>query len=152
MATRSNDKAPIYRSMLTGIGLLALSIGGVMAAEPAADGRSPQFRQCVQGSGGVTAAMQNCMAGEYRRLDRALNVAYREALRRLPSNAARSRLRDLQRTWLKTRWDICIEEVARSGMAGGSGGQLVEAGCRLRVVSDRAQWLREYPQPMPYGR
>ncbi len=96
--------------------------------------------------------MQTCMAGEYRRLDRALNAAYRDALRRLPSNAARSRLRDLQRTWLKTRWDICADEVARSGMAGGSGGQLVEASCRLRVVSDRTQWLREYPQPMPYGR
>jgi len=96
--------------------------------------------------------MQTCMAGEYRRLDLALNVAYRDALRRLPSNAARSRLRDLQRTWLKTRWDICADEVARSGMAGGSGGQLVEASCRLSVVSERTQWLRTYPQPKPHGR
>ncbi|MBJ7438565.1 MAG: DUF1311 domain-containing protein [Sphingopyxis sp.] len=92
------------------------------------------------------------MASEYRRLDRALNLAYRDALRRLPGDAARSRLRAFQRTWLKTRSDICTEEVVRSGMAGGSGGQLVEASCRLRILSERTQWLREYPQPIPYGR
>ena len=136
----------------TAIALLAASSGGLSAAEPPAPDRSPEFRQCVRDSAGVTAAMQNCLAGEYRRLDRALNAAYRDALSRLPGNAARSRLRDLQRTWLKTRWDICADEVARSGMAGGSGGQLVEASCRLGVVSKRTQWLRGYPQPMSHGR
>lgn len=142
----------IRRPVAIAMAILIASNSGLSAAEPPAADRSPEFRQCVRDSAGVTAAMQTCMAGEYRRLDRALNAAYRDALRRLPSNAARSRLRDLQRTWLKTRWDICADEVARSGMAGGSGGQLVEASCRLRVVSDRTQWLREYPQPMPYGR
>ena len=152
MATRFKGEVPTYRSMLTGIALFALGIGGVMATEPAADDRSPQFRECVLGSGGVTAAMQDCMAGEYRRLDSALNMAYRDALRRLPSDAARSQLRALQRAWLKSRWDICNVEVTQSGMAGGSGGQLVEASCRLRVVSERTQWLRTYPQATPYGR
>lgn len=134
------------------VAFLAASSGVLSAAEPPAADRSPEFRQCVRDSAGVTAAMQNCLAGEYRRLDRALNAAYRDALSRLPGNAARSRLRDLQRTWLKTRWDICADEVARSGMAGGSGGQLVEASCRLGVVSKRTHWLRAYPQPMSYGR
>lgn len=152
MARRERTYPPVRHSLLAAVGLLAMNSHDLSAAEPSIADRSPEFRQCVSGSGGVTSTMQACMAIEYRRLDRLLNRAYRDALRRLPSDAARSRLRGLQRTWLETRWNICTDEVARSGMAGGSGGQLVEASCRLRVAADRTQWLREYPQPIPNGR
>lgn len=155
MAPCSHHKATASRSMLAAAGLLMLvmpGIGGVRATDAAALDRSPEFRQCITDSGGVTAAMQDCMGNEYRRLDRALNMAYRGALRRLPSDTARSRLRALQRTWLKNRWDVCTDEVAGSGMGGGSGGLVVEGNCRLRIVADRTQWLRDYPQPLPYGR
>ncbi|WP_428628088.1 lysozyme inhibitor LprI family protein [Sphingopyxis sp.] len=152
MAKLRSGYGPFGRSTFAVAGLVAAGIGGLSATEPAAADRSPEFRQCVRGSGGVTAAMQDCMADEYRRLDRALNRSYRDALRRLPSDAARSQLQASQRTWLKTRGNICDDELARSGMAGGSGGQLVEASCRLRILSDRTQWLRAYPQPIPQGR
>lgn len=155
MAPCSHHKAAASRSMVAAAGLfmfVLLGIGGVRATDAAASDRSPEFRQCIRDSGGVTAAMQDCIGGEYRLLDQALNMAYRGALRRLPSDTARSRLRALQGTWLKNRWDVCADEVARSGMAGGSGGLLVEGNCRLRIVADRTQWLRDYPQPLPYGR
>lgn len=89
--------------LLAVAGLLAASAGSVAAAQPAAEDRSPAFRQCVRDSGGVTAAMRTCMADEYRRLDKVLNAAYRGALRRLQNDAARVRLRDAQRAWLKDR-------------------------------------------------
>ena len=152
MARLRHRYGAIRRPVATAMALLTASNSGLSAAEPPAADRSPEFRQFVRDSAGVTGAMQTCMAGEYRRLDRALNMAYRDALRRLPSDAARSQLRALQRAWLKSRWDICNVEVTQSGMAGGSGGQLVEASCRLRVVSVRTQWLRTYPQATPYGR
>lgn len=155
MAPCSHRKATASRSMLASAGLFMLvmpGIVGVRATDAAALDRSPEFRECIRDSGGVTATMQDCIGGEYRRLDQALNTAYRGALRRLPSDTARSRLRALQRTWLKNRWDVCTDEVARSGMAGGSGGLLVEGNCRLRIVADRTQWLRDYPQPLPNGR
>lgn len=152
MAMMGSPFAAIPRSALMIAGLIAAGSTSLPAAEQATADRSPKFRQCLRDSGGVTAAMQPCMADEYRRLDRALNIAYRDALRRLLGDTARSRLRDAQRSWLETRWDVCTDEVAQSGMAGGSGGQLVEGSCRLRVVSDRIDWLRAYPQPIPHGR
>jgi len=145
-------KFQIRHALLAVLGLLAVSASSVFAAEPAATDRSPAFRQCVRGSGGVTAAMRACMADEYRRLDKALNAAYRGALRRLPNDAARSRLRDVQRAWLNTREPLCRAEIEKSGMAGGTGGLLIEDSCRLRVVSERTQWLHAYPQPTPNGR
>lgn len=133
-------------TLLAAAGLLAASPGSLAAAEPVSADRSPAFRQCVRESGGVTAAMRACMAGEYRRLDKALNIAYRGALRRSPDDAARSRLRDAQRAWLKDRETICRTEVERSGMAGGTGGMLIEDSCRLRVLAERTRWLESHPK------
>ncbi len=139
-------KFPFRQALLTALGLSAAGASSLAAAaDPAAGDRSPAFRQCVRGSGGVTAAMRACMADEYSRLDKALNAAYRGALRRLPNDSARSRLRAAQRTWLNNRETVCRTEVERSGMAGGTGGLLIEDSCRLRVVSERTQWLRTYP-------
>lgn len=143
--------APFRWLVLAAAAPVLASNGGVSVAAPPTNDRSPAFRQCVRDSAGVTAAMQDCMASEYRRLDRALNAAYRDALRRLPGNTARMRLKGLQHTWLKTRWDICNAELLQSGMAGGSGGQLVDTSCRLNVISNRTQWLRAYPPPIPNG-
>lgn len=131
----------INYSLLAGLWLFAADASSPSAAAPAPDDRSPVFRQCVRDSGGVTTAMRACMASEYRRLDRALNAAYRAALRRSPGDAARARLRDGQRAWLKDRDAICRAEVERSGMAGGTGGLLIEDSCRLRLLSERTQWL-----------
>jgi uncharacterized protein YecT (DUF1311 family) len=139
-------------SWLFSAGLFVATTGALAAAEPKEPELSPAFKQCIMGSGGVTATMQDCMAAEYRLVDRELNAAYRDALRRLPGKAARSQLQSLQRAWLKTRWDACAGEVEKSGMTGGSGGGLIEDNCRLRVLAERRQWLRGYPQLTPNGR
>ncbi|WP_439569858.1 lysozyme inhibitor LprI family protein [Sphingopyxis sp.] len=138
-------KRHIGHRLLAVLGLVAAGAGSAAAAAPAPEDRSPAFRQCVRDSGGVTAAMRACMAGEYRRLDKALNAAYRGALRRSPGDTARARLRDAQRAWLKDREAICRAEVERSGMAGGTGGLLIEDSCHLRLLSERTRWLESQP-------
>jgi len=152
MAGVDTRRGPKALSLLIGAALFASTSGAVVAAEPKEPDLSPAFQQCIMGSGGVTATMQDCMADEYRLVDRELNTAYRDALRRLPNKAARSKLQSVQRLWLKTRWDVCTAEAQKSGMAGGSGGGLIEDSCRLRVLAERRQWLRDYPQPTPQGR
>ncbi len=148
MTKRCTGLGAIRRSALAVMGLLAAGTVSLSAAEPAAaePETSPASRQCILNSGGVTAAMQDCMADEYRRFDRALGIAYRDALRRASGTSARSQLRDAQRAWLKDRWTVCSKEVEQSGMAGGSGGVLIEDSCRIRVVSERTLWLRRHPQ------
>lgn len=39
---------------------------------------SHEYAECVDKSGGVTASMRDCSAAEFTRLDRALNIAYRD--------------------------------------------------------------------------
>lgn len=88
--------------------------------------------------------MRDCAAQEYERLDRKLNDAWRETMSRMAGNEARSRLRQLQREWIKVRWAECDEQVAQSGMAGGTGGLLIYDTCQLEVVARRISWLEAY--------
>ncbi|MBN9548571.1 MAG: DUF1311 domain-containing protein [Alphaproteobacteria bacterium] len=79
---------------------------------------------------------------------RPLNIAWRAAMSRMPNDEARSRLRQLQREWIKTRWAECDEQVAQSGMAGGTGSLLIHDNCQLGVIARRISWLEDYrPEP-----
>lgn len=128
--------------------VLPLSPTGALHAEPTplqVESRlSPAFGECIKSSGGVTVAMRDCMAQEHERLDQKLNETWRTTMARMPGDQARSRLRQLQREWIKTRWAECDEQVAQSGMGGGTADLLVYDSCQLEVIARRLSWLETY--------
>jgi len=128
--------------------VLALSQTGALHAEPAplkVESRlSPALGECIKSSGGVTVAMRDYMAQEYERLDRRLNETWRTTMARMPGDQARSRLRQLQREWIKTRRAECDEQVAQSGTGGGTADLLVYDNCQLEGIARRLVWLEVY--------
>lgn len=127
----------------------ALILGGMasaLAAKPSTPEieavYSPQFRSCIDKSGGVTLYMRNCSAAESDRLDKTLNRDYRAALARLPNTAARERLRQSQRRWLRTRYDHCAAEAEPE--QGGTLWLIIMDSCGLQAVAERIVWLRHY--------
>lgn len=102
---------------------------------------SPEYSRCMDGSGAVTAGMRGCAASEMARFDLRLNAAYRAAMARLPSAAARLRLRDAGRAWLRTRWNEC-RRVA--GQEDGEMALLVLDSCQLEEMARRIAWLERY--------
>jgi uncharacterized protein YecT (DUF1311 family) len=97
------------------------------------------YQSCMDASGGVTSAMRDCAAAEHERLDVRLNAAYRAALARLPNQAARTRLRNLERRWLATRWAGCEREARAEG--GGTMALLILDSCALSEMVRRIAWL-----------
>jgi uncharacterized protein YecT (DUF1311 family) len=67
---------------------------------------SPAYDACMVAAGGVTLAMRNCSAAEYRRLDHELNQRYTALMRTLPRGRARE-LRAAERQWLAERKRTC---------------------------------------------
>lgn len=102
------------------------------------------YENCIAASGGITVAMRNCAAIEYRRLDRELNSIWRETMTRQPDDAARVRLRADQRHWLKTRSAACEQMVAASGMGGGTVGLLIGDDCAIMQLNERINWLKAH--------
>lgn len=97
--------------------------------------------RCQERSGGVTIHMRNCTAAEQDRLDARVDAAYRDALARLASGAARTRLRRLQREWLATRWDACWRDPENQE---GTAGLLNLDGCGLTEMVRRLAYLQLY--------
>jgi uncharacterized protein YecT (DUF1311 family) len=102
---------------------------------------SAAYGRCMDASGGVTIYMRNCAAAEQDRLDARLNAVYRAAMKRLPNQATRIGLRNLERRWLATRWDACRRKWAEE--TGTLGLVLIDA-CGLSEVRRRVAWLERY--------
>jgi len=102
---------------------------------------SAEYRKCMDSSGGVTAAMRDCSATEFDRLDAKLNAEYRNAMSRLQPND-RVKLRQLERDWLKARWRECDRSMAKE--AGGTMALVISDGCRLSELARRTVWLQRY--------
>lgn len=123
----------------------------VMAAPPlgaqATPGKpepySAAYGRCTEASGGVTAALLDCGAAEYARLDALLNVAYRKANAGL-SPPQKTLLRDSQRAWLANR-DATCSLMSRLGDRG-TMALLVDQQCLLEQTAARTQWLEGIEQ------
>lgn len=118
------------------IAFLALAFAAVAATTQAQDakasGARPSYAACLDKSGGVTAAMQDCMGEEYAYQDKRLNRAYQALLKKL-SPAEREKLRDEERRWIAQRDEKCVVD------PDGGTAQLVEAGdCRVVETIKRA--------------
>ena len=63
---------------------------------------SKQFTACMDGSGGVTVDMMNCIGEETKRQDVLLNSAYKAVMNKM-SPTRKKQLQEAQRAWLKFR-------------------------------------------------
>ena len=126
--------------------LLTIGLGSVASAGPSSAEIeatfNPELAKCMDAAGGVTVEMRNCSAAELDRLDVVLNREYRAAMARLPSTAAKSRLRRDERTWLRVRHKHCASEAAPE--EGGTLWLIMMDQCGLGVVAERIVWLRHY--------
>jgi uncharacterized protein YecT (DUF1311 family) len=89
--------------------------------------------------------MGDCAEQEFARLDRNLNQTYHAAMKRLSDDAARARLRGLQRAWLRERRTVCDRRVAGSEQADGTAALLLLDDCWLEQMTRRIAWLEAYP-------
>jgi uncharacterized protein YecT (DUF1311 family) len=126
------------------LGVMAVLAG---AAQPGAaqqrtleESFSPTYQKCMEASGGVTVAMLDCGAAEYRTLDAELNAAYRAASAILTPDQ-RNLLRNTQRAWLAHRDATC------SFMTGlhdrGTMASLSDQSCLLKLTAERTKWLKD---------
>lgn len=119
---------------------LALAAVSVAAQErlPAAkpSDMRPGYKRCLDASGGVTPAMQDCIDAEHEYQDRRLNQAYRALMKRLAEPEA-ARLRERQRAWIQQRDRDCDP-----GRLPGRGQSLDADSCLLRKTAERAAQLQ----------
>lgn len=99
------------------------------------DGIRPSYKSCLDKSGGVTIAMRNCAASEYKYQDGRLNDVYR-ALRSRLDKAAAAQLRDEQRGWIGERDKQC--EVDKNS---GTAALIVSDDCSVETTAKRAAEL-----------
>ena len=128
---------------------MAAALIGALAGVPASASKdpgkgSPQLSACIKRSGGVTADMRACLADEYRRLDRDLNVTYKSVMQQLTPRQ-RTRLKESQRAWIWRRDYDCKARVKAKPYAGGTAGDLVYDDCRVQKVRARIAWLKKVP-------
>lgn len=95
----------------------------------------PSYKRCVDATGGVTPAIQDCMADEYRYQDDRLNRVYQSLLAKR-SKQEQEALRAEQRTWLSVRDRQCPVDPG-----GGQGQRLDTNSCLLKATAERASEL-----------
>ena len=121
--------------VLATVATILQSSGNAGAAEPF----SKTYSECVEKAGGVTPAIQDCIADEHDRQDKRLNTAYRQLLSALPEKR-KTQLRDVQRKWLAFRDANCG---FYGDPGGGQAGRLAANECVVRVTALRAAELED---------
>ena len=123
--------------------LLFATIAG-SAAGADGPGMSPAFAACMEASGGVNAAMHDCIATELRAQDARLNRAYK-ALGDAVGADRRKTLVAAQRLWLQYRDANCR---FYGDPDGGTNAILSASDCVLRETALRARELEDLrPEP-----
>ena len=108
-------------------------------AAAAGDNTSAAHAACMEKSGGVTSAMQDCIATELLRQDARLNKAYKAAM--APLTASRKKqLLSAQRAWLAFRDANCQ---FYADPEGGSAARLAANDCVLSATANRATELED---------
>ena len=92
---------------------------------------SAEYAQCMEKSGGVTVAMQDCLTAEEERMEALLNATYKKTM---------ILLRDSQRAWLKYREGSCD---TMTSVLGGTFAGLITTGWRLEMTARRVSWLKD---------
>ncbi len=99
------------------------------------------FKQCAAASGGVDAAMQDCIASEYGYQDGRLNANYAAIKRSFPADRMAT-LKVAQRQWLRDRDGKCTWDAKTEGSA-----QRLQANyCLMAQTAKRADVLQSMMQ------
>jgi len=125
---------PSVRCRLLLSACLALTSLHVFADEL---GLSKKYDACMDGAGGVTASMLDCIGAEADRQDKRLNKAYK-ALMAAQTPERKKQLLEVQRLWLKYRETNCSFYADPDG---GTAAQLAANGCFLDTTARRAKEL-----------
>lgn len=104
---------------------------------------SPDYQQCMDVAQG-TGEMRRCASDEHGRLTVLMDSAFRDAVGRMSSPAARDRLRADQSRWQQGRRAHCQRELRESGEEGGSMGLIVLDSCALHELVRRTMWLEQH--------
>jgi len=120
--------------------LVALS---QVCAEAEEQQTSKAYAACLHKSGGVTTAMQACIADEFERQDKRLNAAYK-ALLGAVSEKRKVKLRDVQRKWIAFVDANCNFYDDREG---GTADRLAANECRVTHTALRATELQNIKKP-----
>jgi uncharacterized protein YecT (DUF1311 family) len=104
---------------------------------------SAAYTGCMNRADGVTAAMNDCIGGEYDRLDRRLNASYQATLRRLP-RARQMALRSQERGWLATREETCLAQLEVPPENMGTLDQIQLRLCNLEELKRRIVWIERW--------
>lgn len=127
------------RNQIVTVALIALTFTGTANAETA-DGSarySKAFTICMDGSGGVTVDMVECMGAELTRQDAKLNAEYKVLMKGL-STERKTQLRNAQRAWITYRDENCAFYYDPDG---GTMARLDANMCMLRMTAERASEL-----------
>ncbi len=104
---------------------------------------SKAYAACLDKSGGVTSAMQACIADERERQDKRLNAAYK-ALIGAVSEERKTELRSVQRKWIAFRDANCA---FYDDPEGGSAARLASSECFVTQTALRATELQNLKPP-----
>jgi len=104
---------------------------------------SKAYAACLDKSGGVTFAMQACIADEFERQDKRLNAAYK-ALIGAVSEKRKTELRDVQRKWIAFLDANCS---FYDDPEGGTADRLAANECRVTHTALRATELQNLKKP-----
>jgi uncharacterized protein YecT (DUF1311 family) len=99
---------------------------------------SKAYAACLDKSGGVTTAMQACIADEFERQDKRLNAAYKGLLGAV-SEKRKVKLRDIQRKWIAFLDANCS---FYDDPEGGTADRLAANECRATHTAQRATELQ----------
>lgn len=103
-----------------------------------------EFNYCTNNGDvaqGIQPAMNACAAEEYTRQDSELNQAYVMVMKPLKS-AGKTKLRNSQRAWIKSRDKTCKAE--RAEYEGGTIAPLIFYSCLTNETIMRTLWLEKF--------
>jgi len=120
---------------------ILLIMGLLLIAPPfaAADSNmTKEYSNCMDKSGGVTAAMLECSSDEKARQDALLNQNYKTLMAKLSAKRKKTLL-EAQRAWIKFRDTNCSFYFDPQG---GTAAVLAGNACFLQATADRATELK----------
>ncbi len=100
---------------------------------------SPEYKSCMDKSGGVTLAMRICNGNELKYQDKILNKNYKQAMKVLDAKH-RDELKKVQRAWIKYRNAKCD---FLFGLTGGTMDLLIGGSCYVDMTTKRAEELKD---------
>lgn len=100
---------------------------------------SPQYKLCMDRSGGVTSELRSCNGAELKYQDKLLNKYYKQAMKVL-DDKHKKELKKVQRQWIKYRDAKCD---FLYGLTGGTMDLLMGGSCYVDMTAKRAEELKD---------